>query len=207
MCVFKFKFKKYFGGFKLQLSRFCVYCGISVLPVMISRPNKQSNTMPTISFLSTKQTRIKMTTSNNNDNIDDKVDNNKIQLTITTGTTKIILDIVGTLTVSQVMNNSTAEAAAGVPPPASPSILSPPTKKLKNKDDNDADSIHSGSSTEYEEDNILPKMGSLKLNKTKNGKTKNGKRFTNPTTKKTSKITFDDDDYIEDNQFSQQHYW
>jgi hypothetical protein len=145
-----------------------------------------------------------MTTSNNNNNNNNNT-NNKIELTITTGTTKIILDIVGTLTVSQVINNNTAEAAAGVPLPASPSILSPPTKTSKNEDNSkDADSYNSGSSTEYEEDDIVPKMASLKLKK------KNGKDSTKKSAiKKTSNITFDDDDddCIEDNQFSQQHYW
>jgi hypothetical protein len=103
--------------------------------------NKQSQ-MLTISFLSTKNTilligfTIKMTTRNNNNNNT----NNKIQLTITTGTTEIILDIVGTLTVSQVINNKTTEAAAGVPLAASPAILSPPTKTSKKEDDKDADS-------------------------------------------------------------------
>jgi hypothetical protein len=172
--------------------------------------NKQSQ-MLTISFLSTKNTilligyTIKMTASNNtNNNNNNNNTNNKIQLTITTGTTEIILDIVGTLTVSQVINNKTTEAAAGVPLPASPSILSPPTKTSKKEDDKDADSYNSGSSTKYEEDDIVPKMASLKLKK------KNGKDFTKKSAiKKTSNITFDDedDDYIEDNQFSQQHHW
>jgi hypothetical protein len=48
------------------------------------------------------------------------------------------------------------------------------------------------------------KMASLKLKK------KNGKDSTKKSAiKKTSNIAFDDDDddYIEDNQFSQQHYW
>lgn len=202
MCVFKFK---YFGGFKLFVEILCVVLWDFSF---ISRPNKQSQ-MLTIPFLSTKQTRNKMNTSNNNNdnkvdnnNNNNKVDSNEIQLTITTGTTKIILDIVGTLTVSQVMNNSTAEAVVGVLSPASRSMLSPPTKKSKNEDDDGADSVDSGSSTEYEEDDLVPKIGSLKLNKTENRK-----GYTNPTTKKTSTITFDDDDYVDDNQFSQQHYW
>jgi hypothetical protein len=169
--------------------------------------NKHQSQMLAISFLSTKNTilligyTVKMTTSNDNNNNNNT--NNKIQLTLTTGTTKIILDIVGTLTVSQVINNKTTEeVAAGVPLPASPSILSPPTKTSKNEDDKDADSYNSGSSTEYEEDDIVPRMASLKLKK------KNGKDSTKKSAiKKTSNITFDDDDYIEDNQFSQQHYW
>jgi hypothetical protein len=119
------------------------------------------------------------------------------------------LDIVATLAVSQVINNRTAEVDACVPLPASPSILSPPTKTSKNKDDNDADSIGSGNSTKYEEDDFVPKMASLQPLERKNGKDS-----TKSTTKNTSNITFDDDededdddDYIEDNQFSQQHYW
>jgi hypothetical protein len=67
--------------------------------------------------------------------------------------------------------------------------LSPPTKTLKNEDDKDADSYNSGSSTEYEEDDIVPKMVSLKL------KRKNGNDSTKKSAiKKTSNITFDDDD-------------
>jgi hypothetical protein len=73
----------------------------------------------------------------------------------------------------------------------------------KNEDDKDADSYNSGSRTEYEEDDIVPKMASLKLKK------KNGKDSTKKSAiKNTSNITFDDDDddCIEDNQFSGNNY-
>jgi hypothetical protein len=64
-----------------------------------------------------------MTTSTNDDDNSKKNNNtnkkNQLTIQLTTGTTKTILDIVGTLTVSQVINsNKTTEAAAGVLLPA-----------------------------------------------------------------------------------------
>ena len=77
---------------------------------------------------------------------------------------------------------------------------------IKNKDSDGADSVDSGSSTEYEDDDIVPKMEALKLKK-KNGKQSTKSSTKSTTKKKQSNITFDDDDYVEDNNFSQQHYW